>query len=159
MVKTMRSKDRALARKHLDNKLNSIRHSCNVQRPPKGWIKAIREALGMPAEQLANRIGVTKPRVYEIEKAEVSGSITLNSLERAARALDCKLVYTLVPRLSLQDTVETRALEIAKKRIDSASHTMALEDQALNEKELHEQIGTLARELSDQGGSGFWEKQ
>ena len=76
----MRSKDRALARKHLDTKLNSIRTSSDVLRPPKGWVKAIRESLGMSAEQLAARIGVTKPRVYEIEKAEISGSITLNSL-------------------------------------------------------------------------------
>ena len=154
----MRSKDRALARKHLDNKLDSSRRSSDILRPPKGWVKAIREALGMSAEQLATRIGVTKPRVYEIEKAEVSGSITLNSLERAAHALDCKLVYTLVPRISLQESVERRSLEIAKKRIGSASHTMILEDQALNKKELLEQIGALARELSDQGGPGFWEE-
>ena len=154
----MRSKDRALARKHLDNKLDSSRRPSDILRPPKGWVKAIREALGMSAEQLATRIGVTKPRVYEIEKAEVSGSLTLNSLERAAHALDCKLVYTLVPRISLQESVERRSLEIAKKRIGSASHTMALEDQALSKKELLEQIGTLARELSDQGGPGFWEE-
>jgi len=155
----MRSKDRVLARKHLDNKLESIRRSNDVLRPPKGWVKAIREALGMSAEQLAARIGVTRPRVYEIEKAEVSGSITLNSLERAAHALDCKLVYTLIPRRSLQEAVEMRALEIAKERIRSAAHTMTLEDQALNEKELLEQIGALARELSDQGGPGFWEEK
>ena len=158
MVKTMRSKDRALARKHLDNKLDSIRRSGDVQRPPKGWIKAIREALGMSAEQLANRIGVTKPRVYEIEKAEISGSITLASLERAAHALECKLIYTLVPKLPLQKAVEMRALDIAKKRIRAASHTMILEDQALDEKELREQIEALAREISDQGDSGFWKE-
>jgi predicted DNA-binding mobile mystery protein A len=113
----------------------------------------------MSAEQLATRIGVTKPRVYEIEKAEISGSITLNSLERAAHALDCKLVYTLVPRLPLQETVALRAQEIAKKRIRATSHTMLLEDQALDETELGEQIETLARELSDQAGSGFWEEK
>jgi len=83
----MRLRDRALARKHLDNKLGSSRRSSVILRPPKGWVKAIREALGMSTEQLATRTGVTKPRVYEIEKAEVSGSITLNSLKRAAHAL------------------------------------------------------------------------
>ncbi len=159
MPKIMRSKDRALARKHLDSKLDAIRRSSDVLRPSKGWVKAIREALGMSAEQLATRIGVTKPRVYEIEKAEISGSITLNSLERAAHALECKLVYTLVPRLPLQETVEMRALEIAKKRISVTSHSMILEDQALYETELREQIETLARELSDQVGPGFWEEK
>jgi len=159
MVITMRSKDRALARKHLDSKLNTIKRSSNVLRPPKGWIKAIREALGMTAEQLATRIGVTKPRVYEIEKAEISGSITLDSLERAAHALECKLVYTLIPKQPLQEAVDMRAMEIAKKRIRAASHTMTLEDQALDEKELREQIETLARELSNQSGSGLWEEK
>lgn len=155
----MRSKDRALARKHLDTKLNSIRTSSDVLRPPKGWVKAIRESLGMSAEQLAARIGVTKPRVYEIEKAEISGSITLNSLERAAHALDCQLVYTLIPRLPLQKTVEMRAMEIARERIRAASHSMSLEDQALDENELSEHIERLAREILDQGGPEFWKRE
>lgn len=152
----MRPKDRALARKHLDTRLNSIRTSSDVLRPAKGWVKAIRESLGMSAEQLAARIGVTKPRVYEIEKAEISGSITLNSLERAAHALDCQLVYTLIPRLPLQKTVEMRAMEIARERIRAASHSMSLEDQALDENQLSEHIERLAREILDQGGPEFW---
>ena len=155
----MRSKDRALARKHLDTKLNSIRTSSDVLRPPKGWVKAIRESLGMSAEQLAARIGVTKPRVYEIEKAEISGSITLNSLERAAHALDCQLVYKLIPRQPLQKTVEMRAMEIARERIRAASHSMSLEDQALDEDELSEHIERLAREILDQGGPEFWKRE
>jgi predicted DNA-binding mobile mystery protein A len=155
----MRSKDRALARKHLDIKLNSIRTSSDVLRPPKGWVKAIRESLGMSAEQLAARIGVTKPRVYEIEKAEISGSITLNSLERAAHALDCQLVYTLIPRQPLQKTVEIRAMEIARERIRAASHSMSLEDQALDENEFSEHIERLAREILDQGGPEFWKRE
>lgn len=155
----MRSKDRALARKHLDTKLNSIRTSSDVLRPPKGWVKAIRESLGMSAKQLAARIGVTKPRVYEIEKAEISGSITLNSLERAAHALECQLVYTLIPRLPLQKTVEMRAMEIARERIRAASHSMSLEDQALDENELSEHIERLAREILDQGGPEFWKRE
>ena len=155
----MRSKDRALARKHLDTRLDSIRGSSDVLRPPKGWIKAIREALGMSAEQLGARIGVTKPRVYEIEKAEISGSITLNSLERAAQALDCQLVYTLIPRLPLQKAVEIRAREIARQRIRAASHSMSLEDQALDENELSEHIERLAREILDQGAPEFWKRE
>ena len=155
----MRSKDRALARKHLDTRLNSIRTSSDVLRPPKGWVKAIRESLGMSAEQLAARIGVTKPRVYEIEKAEISGSITLNSLERTAHAIECQLVYTLIPRLPLQKTVEMRAMEIARERIRAASHSMSLEDQALDENELSEHIEKLAREILDQGGPEFWKRE
>ena len=122
-------------------------------------MKVIREALGMTAEQLALRVGVTKPRIYEIEKAEVRGSITLHSLERAARALDCELVYALVPRQPLQEAVEARALMRAETRIASSSHSMALEDQALGDEELREQIDQLARELLDQNGSRLWDEE
>ena len=152
----MRAQDRALARKHLDKKLSPLRDSKALLRPPKGWVKALREALGMTAEQLARRIGVTKPRVYEIERAELSGSITLDSLERAAQAMDCQLVYALIPRQPLQTMVEQRALLEAKKRMRTAAHTMTLEDQAVEETELHEQIEVLAKELLNQKGSILW---
>ena len=86
----MRPQDRALARKQLDKRLNLLLDSDSLARPPRGWIRAIREALGMTTEHLAKRIGVSQPRVIEIEKAEVSGSITLKTLQRAANALDCR---------------------------------------------------------------------
>jgi len=152
----MRAQERALARKQLDTRLSTIRDATALLRPPKGWVKAIRDALGMTAEQLAQRIGVTKPRVYEIERSELNGSITLDSLERAARAMDCKVVYALVPRQPLQATVEQRALSEAKKRMQVAAHTMVLEDQAVEEKDLKEQIEALAKELLNQKGSILW---
>ena len=152
----MRAQDRALARKHLDKKLSPLRDSRALLRPPKGWVKALREALGMTAEQLARRIGVTKPRVYEIERAELNGSITLDSLERAARAMDCQLVYALIPRQPLQVMVDQRALLEAKKRMRAAAHTMILEDQAVEEPELRQHIDALAKELLNQKGSILW---
>jgi len=152
----MRAQERALARKHLDKKLSPLRDSKALLRPPKGWVKALRDALGMTAEQLARRIGVTKPRVYEIECAELNGSITLDSLERAAQAMDCQLVYALIPRQPLQSTVEQRALLEAKKRMRAAAHTMILEDQAVEEPELRQQVDALAKELLSQKGSRLW---
>lgn len=152
----MRAQERALARKHLDKKLSPLRDSKALLRPPKGWVKALREALGMTAEQLARRIGVTKPRVYEIERAELNGSITLDSLERAAQAMDCQLVYALIPRQPLQSAVEQRALLEARKRMQAAAHTMILEDQAVEEPELRQQVDALAKELLSQKGSILW---
>ncbi len=75
-------------------------------RPSRGWLKAIREALGMTTAQLGQRLGVVQSRVVAIEQAEAKGTVTLNSLEKAAQALDCRLVYALVPRQSLEDAVE-----------------------------------------------------
>ena len=49
----MRSEDRALARKQLDKRLGLVRDTDALTRPPRGWIKAIRESLGMTTAQLA----------------------------------------------------------------------------------------------------------
>ena len=158
-VDDMNAQDRVLARKHLDKKLSPMRESGGLALPPRGWVKAIREALGMTAPQLAKRIGVTKPRIYEIERAEVSGSLTLESLERAAHALDCRLVYALVPQEPLEDAVTKQAKRTAKKRIESASHTMVLEDQAVDDETVREQIDTLAAELLKGRASQIWDEE
>ena len=154
----MRAKDRASARRHLDRRLNSLR-GVDFARPPRGWIKAIREALGLTTRQLAGRIGVGQSRAVDIEKAETTGAITLDSLRRAARALDCELVYALVPRKPLETMVEERATALAKRRISTARHTMALEDQSLEEEDEREQIKQLARQLMEKSGSRLWEDE
>ena len=151
----MRGRERALARTQLDKRLNSLRET-EFARPPRGWVKAIREALGMTAEQLAIRIGVTRPRVHEIEKNEVSGSITLDSLARAANALDCQLVYALIPRKPLEAMSYERAVVCARAQLKSAAHSMALEDQAVDEKDQKSQLESLAKAL--QGSSKIWQQ-
>lgn len=154
----MRAKDRAAARRHLDKRLNSLREF-NFARPPRGWIKAIREALGMTTRQLAKRIGVGQSRAVDIEKAETTGAITLDSLQRAARALDCELVYALVPRKPLEAMVEERATALAKRRVKATGHTMALEDQSVDEEDEQEQVKRLARQLMEKSGSKLWEDE
>jgi predicted DNA-binding mobile mystery protein A len=146
-----------MARKQLDKRLNILRNVDVLARPPRGWIKAIREALGMTTAQLGKRLGVSQPRVPGIEKGEVSGSITLESLERAARALDCRLVYALVPRQPLETLVEDRARELAKKRLRATSHSMALEDQRVDEADEQEHLERLVQKLIAQPGSALWE--
>jgi len=154
----MRAQDRAMARRQLDKRLNTIRGS-SFARPPRGWVKAIREALGMTTRQLAKRIGVVQSRAVDIEKAEVTGSITLESLERAARALDCELVYALVPRKPLETVIEERATNLAKSRVKAARHSMALEDQSLDEADEREQIRQFAKQLVEKSGSRLWENK
>ncbi len=146
-----------MARKQLDKRLNPLQNVDILARPPRGWIKAIREALGMTTAQLGKRLGVSQPRVLGIEKAEVSGSIKLESLERAAHALDCRLVYALVPRKPLEYLVEDRARELAKKRLRAISHSMALEDQRVDEADEQEHLERLVLKLLNQPGSALWE--
>ena len=155
----MRAQDRVTARRQLDKRLNLLRNKELFARPPRGWIKAIRESLGMTTRQFARRIGIVQSRAVDIEKAEVKGSITLDSLERAARALDCELVYALVPRNPLEVMVEERATRIAKQRLKQAAHSMALEDQSVSEEDGEEQIKELARQLTQKSGSALWEDE
>ncbi|HEY5567646.1 MAG TPA: mobile mystery protein A [Gammaproteobacteria bacterium] len=155
----MRAQERATARRQLDKRLNILRSSAGLERPPRGWIKAIREALGMTTAQLAKRLGVSQPTALGFEKAETSGSITLESLERTATALDCRLVYALVPRKPLEVLVQDRARELARKRLRSISHSMALENQRVEEGDGREHLERSVETLLDRPGSALWEDE
>lgn len=154
----MRPEDRATARRQLDKRLSALRNTDAFVRPPRGWLKAIRDALGMTTTQLAQRLGVAQSRVIAIEQAETKGTITLNSLEKAAQALDCRLVYVLAPRHSLEETIQRRALQAAKRGLESAGHSMALEAQGVEEADENEQLKRLVNQLIEKGGSKLWEE-
>lgn len=130
--------------RHLDSRFATLRPILKTQRPPKGWLRAVRDALGMTTKQFARRLGVSQPRIVELEQSEASGTVTLNTLQRAAQALGCRLVYALVPEKPLADTVRERAELLARQRQAAVEHTMRLEDQAVKNKRaaraLHKQI-------------------
>jgi predicted DNA-binding mobile mystery protein A len=128
--------------RHLDQRFADLRALANSPRPSKGWLRAIRNALGMTSAQLARRLGVSQPRIVELEQSEVSGKVTLNTLQRAAEALGCRLVYVLVPEKPLAETVRERAELLAERQQSDIEHTMRLEDQAVSSK-------TASRELRD----------
>ena len=152
----MGPQERAHARKNLDNKLNFLRNSDIFARPTRGWIRAIREALGMTTAQFGKRMSVSQPRAVIIEQAEARGSITLDSLERAARALGCRLVYALVPLESLEAQVEQRARKLARNHLRSVSHSMALEDQSVEDEDERAQLDRLTEKLMNGPGSKLW---
>jgi len=153
----MRSIDRASARRQLDKRFIALQNADLFARPPRGWLKAIREALGMTTTQLAKRLGVVQSRAVAIEQAEAKGTITLNSLEKAAHAMDCRLVYALVPRKPLDELVTERAKRLAKKRLESTSHSMALEAQSVNKLDEDEHYKRMVQRLLEKTGSELWE--
>ena len=155
----MRAQERAAARKQIDKRLNIIQNSEGLARPVRGWIRAIREALGMTTAQLGKRLGIRQASVVGLEKSEASKSITLETLERAAHALDCRLVYVLVPRKPLTELVYQRARALAKRRLRSVSHSMALEDQAVDEEDEKAHLERLVQELMSKRGSALWEDE
>jgi predicted DNA-binding mobile mystery protein A len=129
--------------RHLDKRFAALRPFTESARPPKGWLRAVRDALGMTTAQYARRLGVSQPRIIELEQSEASGGVTLNTLQRAAEALGCRLVYVLAPEKPLADTVRERAETVATRQLADIEHTMRLENQAVADKqfirELHRQ--------------------
>ncbi|MDZ7679849.1 MAG: mobile mystery protein A [Acidimicrobiales bacterium] len=122
------SSNKAMARAALERDLGRHRDTPTAA-PRSGWIRAIRDALGMSTSELARRMGVSKARVGQIERGERERTITLDTLERAADALGCRVEYVLVPREPLDDLVWARAKAKARAEIGAVDHTMALEDQ------------------------------
>jgi predicted DNA-binding mobile mystery protein A len=122
------------AYEQLDERFSELKPLAQALRPSRGWIRAIREALGMTTAQLAKRLGVQQPRVIELEHGEADGNLTVRSLERAAEALGCRLVYTFVPEQPLSETIRERALAIAERQLASVEQTMLLETQEVTDK-------------------------
>jgi predicted DNA-binding mobile mystery protein A len=128
----MKPEIRTRARQRLDAKFAAYRPIERFAPPPKGWIRAIRDALGMSLRQLGDRIGQSPQAVSSLEESEANGTIALNTLKRAAEALDCVVVYAVVPKTSLTEMVDKRAREIALQALGRVSHSMALEDQQVD---------------------------
>lgn len=124
-----------------------FRAVANIQPPVKGWIRAVREALGMTGAQFAKRLGVTPPRVTRLEQAEVAGAATIRTMRQAAEAVDCVFVYAVVPRSTLEELVHTRAAKVASERLGRSAHTMRLEDQGLSDKEMRRALAAAVSDL------------
>ena len=118
------------ARTALDARLARL-DPADFAAPRGGWIRAIRDALGMPAVELGRRLNVTHSAVFELERSERAGTIKVDSLRRAAEALDCRLVYALVPKRGLDVTVRAQAEGIADDDLRHIEQTMALEGQSV----------------------------
>jgi predicted DNA-binding mobile mystery protein A len=147
----------ALARRHLDHRLAALRAASDLARPPRGWVKAIRESLGMTTAQLARRIGLSQPRVPQLEKAEIDDTITLRTLRLAAEGLNCTLVYALVPNEPLDEMVLDRARKIARQQLARTDHTMKLENQALQPRELKAERARLVEALLKGDARRLWD--
>lgn len=101
----------------------------------------------MTTGQFAKRLGVTQPRVAVLERAEANDAVTLKSLRQAAEALDCVLVYSLVPRKSLEDLVKDRARFVADQQLALTDQTMRLENQEVSRARMERAREALAGEL------------
>ena len=142
----------------LNSKMLAYTSLQKVAPPPTGWIKAIRNAIGMSMLQLGNRLSITKQSVQDMERREKDGSITIKALREAARALDMQLVYGFVPNDgSLDALIEKKATELATKIVLRTSNTMKLENQGNTNTRIEKAIKERAEEIKNEMPKILWD--
>jgi len=142
----------------LDRKLDPFMKAGKIQIPEKGWIYTIRKTLNMTLEQLGKRLNISKQGVKRIEESEASGSISLNLLKEAGRAMEMKLVYGFVPEAgSIDQLIDKKANELAKRIVLRTDHNMMLENQATGRDSIKKSIEELASEFKREIKRSLWD--
>ena len=150
--------DKKLIREQLDKKLNPLKALAKSGIPETGWIKSIREALGMSAKDLASKVGIDQSRISRLENAEKDGNVKLSSLQKIAQGLDMEFVYGFVPKNTLETLVREQARKIAGEKMKWLSHTMRLEQQELPEKEKESAVKDMIDKILIAEPKDFWKK-
>lgn len=142
--------------KQLDNILAKLRRNPPPLAPKQGWLKAIREGLGITTRQLGARLNVPQPSITKAEKNEASGAISLAQLRRYAAALGCEVHYVLLPKRPLAEIIEQRAQVVARDQAAAVAHSMKLEAQETSHTFAKSQIGSLKKRLLEGRWSRLW---
>ena len=144
--------------RQIDRRLDRLSRLAEVRdRPASGWVREIRTAIGMSSAQLAHRMTMSASAVTQLEQAESRGAISLQTLERAAAALDCTVVYALVPRTSLANMRKTQADRTATEHSKRVTQTMRLESQGVPAAERATQQHELAEDLLRSWSRRLWD--
>jgi predicted DNA-binding mobile mystery protein A len=147
---------RTLALRQIDKTLGSWR-ALSHARPKIGWLRTVRQAIGMTTRQLANAVGVTQSAVVDAERNEAKGDITLATLQRYAAALGCEVRYVLVPERPLEQMLEERAERVAREQVARVRHSMALEDQQTGKDHMEREITEIRKRLLEGKRSRLWQ--
>ncbi|MEO7265079.1 MAG: mobile mystery protein A [Ferruginibacter sp.] len=149
---------KSLQIQQLNSKMLAFASLQKVAPPPTGWIKAIRNAIGMSMLQLGKRLSITKQSVQDIERREKDGSISIKALREAARALDMQLVYGFVPNDgSLEALIDRKAKELATQIVQRTSNSMKLEDQENSKQRIEKAIEERATIIKNEMPKTLWD--
>jgi len=152
----MKNKQSAI-RAQLDDLLSGFPAPDSVPVPGGGWVRSIRESLGMTQATLAARLGITRQSVQDLERAEAERRISMESLDRLARALGCRVSYALVPDAgSLDAALNRRANDVAQTMLNRAGHSMALEKQGLDARQHERRRTALVESLRSGSPRKLW---
>lgn len=124
---------RVLQIRALDKKTSDLKSAKNIVPQSSGWIKTVREAIGMTVSQLAARLGVTQPRITKMESNE--DNLKLSTMKKAAEAMNCEFVYYFKPKTTFQNLVDEQAQKKAVEVLKTVNVNMALENQEIAEDE------------------------
>ncbi|ONH53905.1 mobile mystery protein A [Pseudomonas cedrina] len=125
--------------------------------PQGGWLRSIRESLGRSLRAQAEIAGVSSVTLTKSERSEAEDRISLAQLRKLAAALDCELVYGLVPKKPLHEVIQDRAELMAKQEILGVAHSMSLEDQRPSDAFIERQIDERRKELLDGSWKRLWQ--
>jgi len=130
----------------------------NQSAPSGGWIRAIREALGMTHAQLGQRLGKTQQTIEGMQRSEAAGTIQLDTLRQLAEAMGCRLVYGVVPAKPLEEMRHARAVELARKTLSRSAHSMKLEAQGVGEGAEQRALERLVAKLLAGNPRRLWDR-
>lgn len=147
---------RKVTREQLDKKFEVLQSFVGFI-PQQGWIKTIREVLGLSASQLGKKVGIDQSRVSRLENAERSGNLKLSSLQKIAKGLNMRFVYGFVPETTLEAMVREQARRIALKRLKTLDSTMRLEKQALSEEDKKKALDDMIEKILIDNPKDFWD--
>lgn len=153
----METRLKNLRLRQLDARLSAVRRCVPADPPRHGWTRTIRKALGMTTPQLAKRLGTSRQAVADLERREVLGTVTLGALRRAADALDCDVVYAVVPRTALREMRKRQARQRAERQLGSVAHSMRLEAQGVSAGEHRRQVDERADGLLRTWSRALWD--
>ena len=126
--------------------------------PTGGWIQLIRKSIGMSLRQLGARLGVSAQSVKDIERRETQGSITLSSLNEAAKAMNMKVVYAIVPESeTIQTLIETQARTLAAEIVQRAHQHLLLDNQAVSSEKIEASIAERTNQLVNEMPRYLWD--
>ena len=108
-----------------------------MEKPLQGWIKTIRELLGMTTIQFSKKLKISQPRLVFMEKNEKN--LKLSTMEKIADELNCDFVYALVPREKINNIIYNRAKQKALQIVNKVNNNMSLENQLSDDKEILEE--------------------
>lgn len=146
-----------LALLQLDKSLKPFYALLSYQ-PSEGWIKTIRHSLQMSTHILAKRLKVTQPTIVDLESREFKKTVTLKKMEEAAEALGCRFVYAFVPETSFLSFIDGQEKQKAERLVQQIQQTMSLEDQALQNEQLKEQLELIHQHIKSEPLKNLWKE-